>query len=236
MDAQLIEKLARLTILIVDDNENYLENLSKSLKVFFRKTCTATTYSGAVELLEEKPDIALLDIELDEKSGIALAEELNSKSPKTSVIFVSGFSEKRYLLSAIKLQVVDYIIKPATLPLLMKSFEKVLESIGSGYFENIYFDDTLHFNQSTKSLYKEEREIALGAKERLLLNLLVAQKGRVVSKNEIASHVWSYEEMSESALKNLLLELRKKIGKKKIKNVPGAGWILCIGDLCQERN
>jgi DNA-binding response OmpR family regulator len=228
MNAQLMEKLSRLTILMVDDNENYLANLSKTLEIFFKHTYTASTYTKALEHLKNRPSIALLDIELDEKSGIELARKLGELSPDTAVIFVSGFSEKKYLMSAIKLQVVDYIIKPATLPILLKSFEKALEKIGSEFFDDIALDEGLVFNQSNQTLFRNHIEVALGAKERLLLSLFISQKGRVLSKEEIASYVWSHEDMSDSALKNLLLELRKKIGKEKIKNVPGAGWTLCI--------
>ena len=58
------------------------------------------------------------------KAVSSLHKNWKKKSPDTAVIFVSGFSEKRYLMSAIKLRVIDYIIKPATLSLLMNSFEK----------------------------------------------------------------------------------------------------------------
>ena len=113
--------------------------------------------------------------------------------------------------------------------------KKALDKIGSDFFDDIYLDETLIFNQSTQTLYKNTIEVPLGAKERQLLKLFVEQKGRVLSKGEISDYVWSYKEMSDSALKNLLLGLRKKIGKGKIKNVPGAGWTLFIEGFCEKR-
>jgi DNA-binding winged helix-turn-helix (wHTH) protein len=69
-------------------------------------------------------------------------------------------------------------------------------------------------------------EVSLGNKECLLLELLLLNTHRVVKKGEIFAAVWPDEIVSESALKNLLGELRKKLKYPIIQNRHGQGWIL----------
>ncbi len=226
MDTKQLNRLKQLNLLIVDDNQNYLDNISKGLKDFFKTIHIASTYEKAKDSLKYNPHIILLDIELNESSGIELAKYLKTINFQGFIIFVSGFSQKEYLLSAIKLDVVDYIIKPATLPLLLEAFEKVLEKLGDHFFDKFIIDDKLYFLQTTQSLINEDSEISLGAKERKLLILLINNIEKVITRQEIENAVWTNSYMTDSALKNLILQLRKKIGKDKIINIPGAGWKL----------
>ncbi len=226
MDTKQLNRLKQLNLLIVDDNKNYLDNISKGLKDFFKTIHTASTYEKAKDSLKYNPHIILLDIELNESSGIELAKYLKTINFKGFIIFVSGFSQKEYLLSAIKLDVVDYIIKPATLPLLLEAFEKVLEKLGDQFFDKFIIDNNLYFLQTTQSLINNDSEISLGAKERKLLILLINNIEKVITKDEIENFIWTNSYMTDSALKNLILQLRKKIGKDKIINIPGAGWKL----------
>ena len=59
--------------------KNIFKNSVSSLKIFFKNIYSASTYSDALQYIEKRPDIALLDIELDEKSGIELAQKLEKK-------------------------------------------------------------------------------------------------------------------------------------------------------------
>lgn len=64
---------------------------------------------------EKKPDILLTDIRMGRMSGIDLAKEIVSMYPECKIIFMSGYSDKEYLLAAVKLKAVDYVEKPISL-------------------------------------------------------------------------------------------------------------------------
>ncbi|MCK5335832.1 MAG: winged helix-turn-helix domain-containing protein, partial [Gammaproteobacteria bacterium] len=86
------------------------------------------------------------------------------------------------------------------------------------------------YHPLTKTLKIDQQEVSLGNKECLLLELLLHKNHRVVSKQEISDTVWPDDLMSESALKNLLGELRKKLKVDIIKNQPARGWTLSTED------
>lgn len=230
MNKESIEKLKKLTLLIVDDNKKYLKNTANSLSMFFKDIYTASNNKDALSNIKKSPNIILLDIELTDTTGIELAKIIKVESPKSFIIFISGFSEKEYLLSAIKLNVVDYIIKPATLDVLLESFKKVIDSYEDELLVPIHFAKEFTFYPESQSLYKNDKEIVLGIKERKLFILLLDNINKIVTKEEIAQTVWPYTYMSESSLKNLILELRKKIGKENIINTQGVGWRLISED------
>ena len=60
----------------------------------------------------QEPDIILSDIRMPRLSGIELVEKLSSLLPDTSIIFMSGYSDKEYLKAAIRLNAIDYVEKP----------------------------------------------------------------------------------------------------------------------------
>ena len=60
----------------------------------------------------QEPDIILSDIRMPRMNGIELVEKLTELLPDTSIIFMSGYSDKEYLKAAIKLKAIDYVEKP----------------------------------------------------------------------------------------------------------------------------
>jgi DNA-binding response OmpR family regulator len=200
--------------------------MSNNLSNFFNTVTTSTTFEDALEQIKQKPNIALLDIELNSSSGLELAQEIKQHSQDTKIIFISGFSHKEYLFKAIKLQVVDYLTKPVTLDILLETFSKIIHE--KNHRSKIKLDDNIYFDYNSDILYNKTNTISLGAKERLLLKLFLKNQNQVINKTEIQNEVWPNSYMTESGLKNLLFELRKKIGKQKIKSIPGSGWLLEI--------
>ena len=77
-----------------------------------------------------------------------------------------------------------------------------------------------------KSIYKNEQEIILSKKEALFIELLIRNKNSITSKDDINNFIWENEFMSESALKNFLLRVRKKIGKEFFYTIQNIGYRL----------
>lgn len=105
-----------MKLLIVDDEELTREGLLASID-WDRLGITSVLQSDdgihALSLAkDEKPDIILCDIRMPRMTGIELIEHLESVLPDTSVIFMSGYSDKEYLKAAIKLNAVNYVEKP----------------------------------------------------------------------------------------------------------------------------
>ncbi|MDR0831240.1 MAG: LytTR family DNA-binding domain-containing protein [Prevotellaceae bacterium] len=85
--------------------------------------------NGLIEILRQQPDLLFLDIQLPEKNGLWLAEQLHTLACETfappSVIFTTAYTDSHYLLEAFRLSAVDYLVKPIQIEGLKNAIEKV---------------------------------------------------------------------------------------------------------------
>lgn len=224
--------LKNLSILYIEDEKNIQENMCKALEILIKKVYTTNNCMEAKQLLDtHNIDIIISDINLPKKSGIDFIKELREQSCYIPVILLTAYTDKEYLLQATKLKLVDYLIKPIDFNLLHNALQKaVMEIIESGKY-SVNFEEHISYNIMHKKLFCSvtQEEIDLTAKEIHLLEYLIEHSNKVVSHEEIKAHIWEDSfEATDSALKNLLNKLRKKIGKNSIKNISGVGFRLHI--------
>lgn len=125
----------QITAIIVEDEEFPRLSLMEKLKIYHPgiqvidacDNCDTTLES----ILNNRPDILFLDIELPEKNALWLLEKLKeiSSLPLPYIIFTTAFNDSDYLLKAIKLEAVDYLLKPVALDELTKAIQKVEKKI-----------------------------------------------------------------------------------------------------------
>lgn len=119
-----------MKLLIVDDEELTRKGMISAIdwaSLNIHQICEADDGMHGLETaLLEKPDIILSDIRMPRLTGIEMAERIREALPDTSVIFMSGYSDKEYLKAAIKLKAVSYVEKPID-PIEIE--EAVLEAI-----------------------------------------------------------------------------------------------------------
>ena len=112
------ERLPRLALL------QKLEDLHPQVEV----VASCATYEEALQnILRLKPDILFLDIQLQGRDTIQLLEEVRQSMPLPYVIFTTAYADRRYLMSAIKLAAVDYLLKPIDKNELALAVAKVVQ-------------------------------------------------------------------------------------------------------------
>lgn len=218
--------LKDLSILFVEDDPIMLGQTHNTLNIFFKKVYTATNIQSAYSLYENnRPDIILSDIQLLDGTGLELVTTIRKKDYKTPIILLTSYSDNEYLFQAANLGIDGYIIKPLKLDNLLEAFFKALRREEKHTLIVKLTDDT-HYDFSTKELLKNGSIIPLGAKEHQLLRLFIENSGKTLSKEDISYHLWPLEDVTDSALKNLLNRLRQKIGTDMIATIKGNGWRL----------
>lgn len=103
----------KIKVAIIDDNKEYLELLEESLSFYndIEVKGTATKYKQAKSLLlNEKPELVFLDIEMPCKNGFELLDELREKGCRFSVIFYTSYD--KYMIQALRESAFDFIVKP----------------------------------------------------------------------------------------------------------------------------
>lgn len=224
--------LKKLNILYIEDEMNIRENVQKVLLLLCDHVYGVESVDEAQLILEQnRIDIIISDINLPGTNGLDFIEEVRAVDKTIPVILLSAYTDTKYLLSATKLKLIDYLTKPIDFKALNNALHKCVQDIVDNSRYIISFNDKINYNVLYKKLYDIESnlEITLTAKELELLDYLILYSNRVVSQDELKNNIWKDSlDGTDSALKNLLNKLRKKIGKESIINISGVGYRLNI--------
>lgn len=218
-----------IKILIIEDETIVaLDIKSAVLKLGFEVTDTVTSYDEAIQSVKENmPDIALVDINLENsKDGIEIVKELQ-KTSQIAFIYLTAFCDDETIKRAIETNPIGYLLKPfkrddlkSTLFLAKYKIKnktnvtlnEEYKDIGNGYF----------YDEKLQNVYYKNILINLTPNEKKLLNLLYQAKGKIVSFETIEYTLWE-EVVSDSTLRTLLYRLRTKLEYKCIETISKVG-------------
>lgn len=222
--------LKNLNILYIEDEENIRINIKKVLLLLCENVFDVSNTNEAKFIFDkQRIDIIISDINLPDTNGIDFIKELRKIDKTIPVILLSAFTDTKYLLEATKLKLVDYLTKPVDFKTLNNSLQSCVEEILDNSRYLINFQNSIQYNVLHKKLIdlNTKEEVALTLKELDLISFLIKNSNRIVSSDELKSNIWEdCFEATDSALKNLLNKVRKKIGKESITNISGVGYRL----------
>lgn len=210
--------------MFVEDDFTTRLQMTHTLKMLFHKVYCAKDGEEAYNLYEdEQPDIILTDVRMPKKDGIKLTRQIRQIDYQIPIIMLTSFDDKNVLLNAANLAIDGYLIKPVEFMLLV---EKLLQAIKRTHVTSnlITFNQNLIFNRDTKEFYYHNVIQTLGYKELELIEFLLENHHRTISKELIEAKLWNYEVQCNSAVKNLVLRVRKKLGNDVISVIRGVGY------------
>ena len=226
----MIKKLYKnIKILYIEDDEIARENGLEYLENFFENIYEASDAIIALQLYEKhKPDIIITDIQMPKLNGLEFVKRIRQKDKKTQIIIITAFSDKDYLLKAIELGLVKYLVKPVR----EKEFEEALFLCINALERNesniVKLDEFTFFDTFNKNLISNNEIVKLRAKELDFLELLIKNKNRYVTYEEIENYVWDDSVMTKDALKTLVKNIKTKIPKDLILNLTNSGYKIAI--------
>jgi len=220
------EDLKLLNVLYADDDAIILSSIEKTLKLMVNKVYSVVDGAAAYETyLNEHIDIVILDIRMGDVSGIEVAQKIRKNDKHTPIIITSSYTETDDLLEACKLNLIEYIKKPVDLRHLIDSLYKSLEQLRDSGMLIRKITDDVSYNYLSKNLVRSSEMIPLTKNEIAIVELLLSQRGKLVIYDAFFNVL--EDDMSDGALKNLMLRLRKKIGEDKcIRNISRIGYTL----------
>lgn len=225
---QAPDSLSHFNLLFVDNDIQMVRSAYSLFSPMFKSVTLAHSAQQALALMKkEHIDVLITDIEMPEEDGLSLVEKVRHLDAEMPIVVLSAYDEQHYLFRAVNLRIDAYIIKP----LSSKKLSPVLENIAARLqhkMKKIRLAEKVCYDFSNRSLIVDGLVTSLGKKERLLLELLLVKPGRIVPPSEIQKAVWMDQDMTESAFKNLLREVRRKLPDNIIKNVPTHGWFLAV--------
>lgn len=213
-------------ILYAEDDTITRTQTAEILEILFGSVIVTDNGKEAFQLYEdESPDLLLTDIKMPRKDGISLIRRIRQNDYELPIVLITSFAEQHLLLDAANLSIDGYLVKPVELDKLTSALCKAIQR---SYKEEglIVLCKNIYYNTATKELYRNARNVVLGVKEQELLRLLLSNRHRTVTKEEIGQLLWPLDTICESAVKNIVLRLRKKIGADVIVSVRGVGYRL----------
>jgi len=214
-----------IKILYVEDDDIARENGVEYLENYFENIYEASDALTALKLYEKhQPDIIITDIQMPKLNGLEFVQRIRKTDSKTQVIVISAFSDKDYLLKAIELKLVKYLIKPIKEKELKQALISCMESMKSDTSNIIALNSEYTFDMFNHTLVNDGGMIKLRTKELDFLVLLLKNKNRYVTYTEIENYVWLDSSMSKDALKTLVKNIKTKIPKELILNLSGTGY------------
>lgn len=199
-------------ILVVDDEPYITDLLSAALRFEGFAVDVASTGAEALQMVKtERPDLVMLDVMLPDLEGIEVCRRLRESGDHVPVVFLTARDATEDKVSGLALGD-DYVTKPFSLDELVARVRAVLRRTGhEGGGAELSFAD-LVMNVDTHEVWRQGHPIELTATEFNVLQYLLENVRRVVSKAEILDHVWDYGFTGDANIVETYISyLRKKI-------------------------
>ena len=219
-----------MTIMIVEDEEMIREELSSLLESAGYSVIAPTDFQNVTkQVLDVKPDLLLLDIQLPGVNGEVVLKTIREHSSLPVIMVTSRNTEIDEVLS-MSYGADDYITKPYNPTLLLLRVQAVLKRTQNVKNEEITYED-IHVDMKKGVLKTGDHEEVLTKNEMLIFSYLLNHRQDIVSRDELMTTLWDHKEyISDNALTVNISRLRKKLKnlghENAIETRKGQGYIL----------
>lgn len=222
-----------MRILLVEDEESLAQEIKSFLE---RENYTVEIATdgekGYERIFEEEYDLIILDIMLPSMDGISIIKSLREEGINTSVLFLTARGSVEDKVKGLNLGADDYLTKPFANAELLARIRALLRR-RFGTKNPILKVSDLELNTSTHEVYRAGKRIELTPKEYSILEYMLYNRGKVLTRLAIAEHVWgeSFDLFTMSNFVDVHIKnLRKKIDhgfdSRLIHTVRGIGYII----------
>ena len=183
---------------------------------------------GLVGVQQGSFDFLILDLNLPDLDGFTICRELRRSAATTSlpILMLTARSSEQDRIMGLELGADDYLVKPFSVRELLARVAAVLRRArGAEKEAGVYDDGSLRIDSRTMRVFVDDEEVKLARKELELLWMLVRNHPAVVSRDRILAEVWQMADDVETRTVDAhIRNLRKKIGKDRIRTVIGYGY------------
>lgn len=220
-----------MRILIIEDERHLAKILKKGLGENGYIVDMCHDGEEGLYMAETNPfDAILLDILLPKMDGLTILNSLRAKNIGVPVLMLTAKGELEDRVKGLNTGADDYIVKPFDFQELLARLNAVIRRSSNKASPVISIDD-LTINMHLKTVTRSGKEIQLSTKEYSILEYLVLNSGRVISRTELTEHMYDTNfDLDSNVIDVYINYLRNKIdkdfGRKLIHTVRGAGYVL----------
>jgi len=220
--------------LVIEDDPTIASFIEKGLRAEGFAVDRAPDGHQGLHLAASEPyDVAIVDVMLPGRDGLSVIEELRRQRIQTPVLILSARRSVDDRVRGLQAGGDDYLVKPFAFPELLARVQALVRrATGSAEPTRLQVGD-LTLDRVSRRVERAGRAVDLRPREFTLLEYLMRNAGRVLSKPMILSHVWDYSfDPRTNVVDVLVSRLREKIDKdfepKLIRTVRGVGYVLDV--------
>jgi DNA-binding response OmpR family regulator len=218
-------------IIIIEDTETIREELKTFLIRYGYEVVAPTNFENIInDILREKSELILLDINLPVTDGYYICREIRKNSDVPIIVVTSRDNEMDELMS-MNLGADDFITKPFNTQILLARIESILRRVHGSTNRDIIAYNDLKLNLSNGSITYKGNKAELTKNELKILSCLIKNKGTIVSRDDLMDFMWNSDIfVDDNNLSVNVTRLRKKLEgvgmKDNIETRRGLGYIL----------
>jgi two-component system copper resistance phosphate regulon response regulator CusR len=226
----VFQQREKMKILIVDDEPRAAEYLSQGLTEHGYVVETALNgIDGLHVAVEGEHDLILLDVMLPGVDGFALLSALRTVK-QTPVLMLTARGNTNDKVKGFDLGADDYLVKPFQFPELLARIRTLLKRGSPMPADHVLRSGDLEVDPIKHRAVRAGKPVDLSAKELALLIFMMRRSGEVLSRTQIASHVWDINFDSDTniidvAIKRLRAKIDEPYAEKLIHTVRGVGYV-----------
>jgi two-component system, OmpR family, response regulator len=221
-----------MRILIIEDEHKIAQALKKGLELETYSVDTAYDGETGRDLaLTEAYDLMIFDLMLPKVSGTQIAEDVRKNKIQTPILMLTAKSQLTDKLDGFAKGADDYLTKPFAFEELLARIQALLRRPPNLMADKITYDD-ISLDTATFEVTRQGKNLSLSRKEFSLLQFLMRNPDRILTKEQIIQHVWDYDsDVLENTVEQYMGYLRNKLEKpfaqspKVINTVRGFGYV-----------
>jgi two-component system copper resistance phosphate regulon response regulator CusR len=218
-----------MRILIIEDDRSTALALKEQLREFYVVQVCYNGKDGLQQATDNEYDLITLDLQLPDIDGLDLCKRLRFKGITTPILMLTGQDSISIKVQGLECGADDYLTKPFSFEELLARVRVLLRRNSDKVSSDIISLSNLTIDLRSKTVKRDNKLIPLRRKEFYLLEYLMRNVGRVITRDMILNHVWSsMDEPSTNTIdvhiKYLRDHIDKPFTKKLIKTVHGLGY------------
>ena len=231
---KLITRISKnMKVLYVEDNAEAQSQTIKMLENFFDDISVANNGQEGLELFKNDSfHIVFTDIEMPVMNGILMIEKIREIDKNIPIIIFSAYDKSEYFLKTISAGIDGYILKPYDFKQIINTITKVAMKFDIEVkFKNTLklYDDFL-WDKEKSELSKDEQTVKLTKNEIKLFDILSSSKDRIMSNEDIESHIFDDELIDNKRVRNLISRLKVKLKTSLVESNYGNGYKLKLSE------
>ena len=222
-----------MRLLVVEDEKKLNELITKKLKKEYYGVDSCFDGEEAIRYVEgTEYDAVILDIMLPKLDGFEVIKRIRAKKNKVPILLLTARDNIDDKVKGLDYGADDYLVKPFIFEELMARI-RVLLRRNSGNADNIITIANLKVDLDAKTVFRDDVLIKLSGREYSILEYLIRNKGKILSRERIEDHIWNYDyEGGTNVIDVYIRYLRKKIDDsytpKLIHTIRGLGYVLRV--------